>query len=375
MATIADILHRFSPKKVIVTVGMLAALAFPVCAEERGDSVFTFQFTSGKDMFIVPVFNNGEELERLCDYVELNKGKIEDRKISLKVDGYYVSQGSNAENPGKARTRSNRVKSELITRKRLKEDNFITRNHPGDCSLVKVSIVNVEGPVNPGKEDMDAVSAVVGSNERNAMSVFADSIRDATETEAVEKGIVAPCDSVTVAAVDSVTVKKEIRGSIFALKTNMLGYAVLMPNIELEWMFRKRWSVAAEWQCAWWARSGPHKVYRIGTVIPEVRYWPMERKRWHGMYVGLFVGGGLYDLSNGKKGHEGEGALVGVSAGYMWPMSRYFSLEAGLGVGYLRARDKEYRSLDGHYLYQLTRYVNYFGPLRLKFSLVWRIPG
>ena len=168
--------------------------------------------------------------------------------------------------------------------------------------------------------------------------------------------------------------KREKTDSRFALKTNLLGYAILMPNLELEWKFADRWSVALEGQGAWYARETPHKVYRVATIMPEVRFWVIDRSRWHGMYVGLFGGAGLYDLCNGKKGHEGEGGMVGASVGYMWPISKHLSLDAGIGAGYMHVRDKVYVPLDGHYLYQYTRNLNYFGPLRLKLSLVWRIP-
>ncbi|MDE6338710.1 MAG: DUF3575 domain-containing protein [Muribaculaceae bacterium] len=150
-----------------------------------------------------------------------------------------------------------------------------------------------------------------------------------------------------------------------------------MPNLEIEWMFANRWSVALEAQGAWYAKNTPHKVYRIASLIPEVRFLAIERSRWKGMYVGIFGGAGMYDLSNGKidsTGHEGEGYMAGVSAGYMWPISKHLSLDAGIGVGYMRIHDKEYVPADGHFLYQLTKNINYFGPLRLKLSLVWRIP-
>lgn len=165
-----------------------------------------------------------------------------------------------------------------------------------------------------------------------------------------------------------------ISGNRIALKTNLLGYAVLMPNVELEWMFAKKWSAALEYQVAWYSKTTPgkHKVYRLATITPEVRFWPIERSRWHGMYVGVFGGVGLYDLSRGRHGHEGEGFMTGISAGYMFPIGKHLSIDAGLGVGYMRARDKEYYPHDGHYLYQLTKNINYVGPLRLKLSLVWR---
>lgn len=158
----------------------------------------------------------------------------------------------------------------------------------------------------------------------------------------------------------------------FALKTNLLYYAILMPNVEIEWMFANRWSAALEFQGAWYCKNPEHKVYRVSTLMPEFRYWVIDRSRWHGMYVGVFFGGGLYDLCDGKKGHEGEGAMAGVSAGYAFPISKHLSLDAGIGVGYMRLHDKEYLPYEGHYLYQLTKNINYIGPLRLKLSLMWR---
>lgn len=152
----------------------------------------------------------------------------------------------------------------------------------------------------------------------------------------------------------------------------MLYYAALMPNAEIEWMFGDRWSTALEAQAAWYAKNSPHKAYRLAVATPEVRYWIISRSRWHGMYAGLFGGVGLYDLSNGKKGYEGEGVMAGLSAGYMWPIGKRLSLEAGLGAGYMHTRYKEYVPIDNHFVYQLTKDFNYFGPLRLKLSLVWR---
>ena len=58
-----------------------------------------------------------------------NKATILDGKLPLYVDGYCNSLGSETENLATAKIRANRVKSELITRAEIKEENFITRNH------------------------------------------------------------------------------------------------------------------------------------------------------------------------------------------------------------------------------------------------------
>lgn len=158
---------------------------------------------------------------------------------------------------------------------------------------------------------------------------------------------------------------------MFALKTNLLYYAALLPNLELEWRINKRWSAAIEGDVAWYAKG--LRKYRLAVVTPEVRYRVLPRDAWwHGMYVGLFVGPGIYDLENGGNGYRGEGIMTGISLGYLWPIGKRLSLEAGIGAGYIYTRYKEYRPLDGHFLYQRTKDLNYFGPLRLRLSIVWR---
>lgn len=158
-----------------------------------------------------------------------------------------------------------------------------------------------------------------------------------------------------------------------ALKTNLLYYAILLPNLELEWRINNNWSVALEGDIAWWGKPSKEKSYRLAIVSPEVKRWIRPRAPWHGFYIGAFVGGGLYDLENTTKGYYGEGVMGGLSFGFMWPVSRSLSLEAGIGAGYLYSRYKEYKPMDGHHVYQRTKDLNYFGPLKVKFSLVWRL--
>ena len=158
----------------------------------------------------------------------------------------------------------------------------------------------------------------------------------------------------------------------FAVKTNILYDGALLPNLEAEWLINKRWSVALEGDVAWWKHDPSHRYYQLAVVSPEVRYWFRTSDLWHGMYIGLFAGGGLYDLENRKNGYQGEGAMTGLSFGYMWPIGKHLSLEAGVGAGYMYTRYKEYEPADGHYLYQRTKSLNYFGPLRVKFSIGWR---
>ena len=157
----------------------------------------------------------------------------------------------------------------------------------------------------------------------------------------------------------------------FALKTNLLYDAALMPNLELEWLINDKWSVSLEGDVAWWKFS-ENKIYRLAMVSPEVRYHINPRARWHGRYVGAFVGGGLYQLQNGGHGYKGEGGMAGLSFGYMWPITKNLSFDAEIGAGYMYTRYKEYEPVHGHKVYLMTKSLNYFGPLKLKFSIAWR---
>lgn len=158
-----------------------------------------------------------------------------------------------------------------------------------------------------------------------------------------------------------------------AVKTNLLYDAILMPSLEVEYRINDRWSVAVEGDVAWWKRDSAHKYYQISTILAEGRYWFHTREPWHGHYVGVFAGGSWYDLENGERGYKGEFWTAGISYGYMFPIGRSWSFEAGLGVGFLRTRYEEYLPLDGHYVYQQTSRTNWLGPVKVKFALVYRL--
>ena len=88
----------------------------------------------------MPWNGNDTELARLLECIESNKTTILDGKLPLYVDDYCNSRGSEAENLATAKIRANRVKSELITRADIKEENFITRNHATEGDFVTVRL-------------------------------------------------------------------------------------------------------------------------------------------------------------------------------------------------------------------------------------------
>ena len=160
---------------------------------------------------------------------------------------------------------------------------------------------------------------------------------------------------------------------IFNVKTNLLYDAAGFPSLEAEIPIGM-WSVNIEGAVAWWSSSKKNTFYQLDMISPEVRRWFGCKDRWHGHYVGLFGIVGLYDLEwKGGRGYQGEYWSVGISYGYMFPVTKDLSFEAGIGLGYLRSEPREYLPMDGHYVYQQTSRIGYWGPVKLKFGLVWNI--
>ena len=159
----------------------------------------------------------------------------------------------------------------------------------------------------------------------------------------------------------------------FIVKTNLLYDALLSPSIEAEYRFSTHWSAHVDFAIAWWSNKNKHKCYQLVQLSPEARYWFNGKQAWKGHYIGAFVGAGHYDFSGGEDGYKGEFMMAGLSYGYMFPIGRYLSLEAGIGLGYLNTEYEEYRPIEGHYVYQQKSRTGYVGPVKAKLSLVWHI--
>ncbi|MDE5688338.1 MAG: DUF3575 domain-containing protein [Paramuribaculum sp.] len=158
----------------------------------------------------------------------------------------------------------------------------------------------------------------------------------------------------------------------WAFKTNLLYDAALAPSLEVEYSFASSWSVNLEYEMAWWKNKGKNKVYQVAAVSPEVRWWFRSPSFFRGHYLGAFPGFTWYDLENGGTGHRGHAWFAGVSYGFMFPVSDKLSFDAELGVGYMRLSYKDYEPMNGHHVYQRAKTAGYFGPLKVKFALVWR---
>lgn len=170
------------------------------------------------------------------------------------------------------------------------------------------------------------------------------------------------------------------RRPLLALKTNLLFDAALMPNVEIEVPVGKRWSVNGEYAFPWWQFGRGKYCMQVLMGGLEGRYWLGSRKSREdrevltGHFLGLYAGGGKYDLQWGEKGYQGEFFIAaGVSYGWATRIARHLHLEFNIGIGLLRTDYRHYHARDNYQtlLWQENGKYTWFGPTKAKISLVW----
>ena len=356
----------------------LMTVTFPVIAQQKADTTYTFRFVPQKDMFYVPWNGNDTELARLLECIENNKTTILDGKLPLLVDGYCNSLGSEAENLATAKIRANRVKSELIVRRGLKEDCFITRNHAECGEYVTVSVHVVVSLA----DTLSEVGGVASVAMKTAPVRLSDTLvhLSALAVPPFMPTTVYPLPACTLMQyapiVSSVGMRQASASPVpsrFALKTNLLYAAALLINAEAEFYFKRRLSLNLDWQYAWWSNRSKHKYYRLAAVSPELRYWFASKENFRGHFSGFYVGTGLYEfMARPTHGIQGEFFIAGgLTYGYMFPLGKRLRMEFSLGVGYMMTEYRQYHWDRGCYVYEKTQRYSYFGPTKAKVSLVW----
>lgn len=172
--------------------------------------------------------------------------------------------------------------------------------------------------------------------------------------------------------------RKHFRLPPFAVKTNLLYDAALVPNVGLEFFFRERWSVALNWMYAWWKTDRRHYYWRVYGGDAEARYWLGSDgygPRRSGHHLGVYAQMGTFDFELGGRGYlvDRWGYGGGLSYGYSLPLTRRLNLDFSIGVGVFHGLFKEYLPIDGRYVWQVTKKRNWIGPTKAEVSLVWHL--
>lgn len=330
----------------------LMTVTFPVIAQQKADTTCIFRFVPQKDMFYVPWKGNDTELARLLEYIENNKATILDGKLPLLVDGYCNSKGSKAENLATAKIRANRVKSELIIRAKIKEENFITRNHAteGDFVTVRLTVPVKETAVTDAEAEarLAAEPTVAGRRERQKAEA------------AAQQNTLADTPSET----------KITNDYHLSLRANLLRWATLTPDLGLEWRICPSCGIAVNGSWTSWTWSDKDRRYALWEVVPEIRYYMGEKKAW---YLGAMFKAGQFNYKISETGKQGDLMGGGITTGYQLRLNKALTLDFNLGLGYLNADFEKYEVIDGVRVRCGNETKNWCGPINAGVTLVWKL--
>lgn len=167
-----------------------------------------------------------------------------------------------------------------------------------------------------------------------------------------------------------------------AVKTNLLSDAFAVPEAAVEFAFADKWSAELGANFIDWKIG--EGVRKHWFVRPGARYWFCERFAGH--FIGLDLMAGEFNFGNidnnikflnndfrglRDKRYQGWGAGAGIAYGYTWMLSKHWSVEATLGVGWLYTRYDVYPCASCGRKLRSGAVHNYVGPTKAGINLIY----
>ena len=350
----------------------LMTVTFPVIAQQKTDTTYTFRFVPQKDMFYVPWNGNDTELARLLECIENNKATILDGKLPLLVDGYCNSLGGEAENLATAKIRANRVKSELITRAKIKEENFITHNHAtgGDFVIVRLTVPAKETAAMEAEARRRAEAERLETETRAEQERRAEEQRKAEEARLAAEKAEAEKTAQQNTLADTLSETKITTDYHLSLRANLLRWATLTPDLGVEWRICPSWGIAVNGSWTSWSWNDKDRRYALWEVAPEIRYYMGEKKAW---YLGAMFKAGQFNYKLSETGKQGDLMGGGITTGYQLRLNKALTLDFNLGLGYLNVDFEKYEVIDGVRVRCGNETKNWCGPINAGVTLVWKL--
>ena len=360
----------------------LMTVTFPVIAQQKTDTTYTFRFVPQKDMFYVPWNGNDTELARLLECIENSKATIFNGKLPLLVDGYCNSLGGEAENLATAKIRANRVKSELITRAKIKEENFITHNHAtgGDFVIVRLTVPAKETAAMDAEARRKAETERLEAEKRAEQERRAEEQREAEEARLAAEPTVAGRRERQKAEAEKAALQNTLAGTPsetkitndyhLSLRANLLRWATLTPDLGLEWRICPSCGIAVNGSWTSWTWSDKDRRYALWEVAPEIRYYMGEKKAW---YLGAMFKAGQFNYKISETGKQGDLMGGGITTGYQLRLNKALTLDFNLGLGYLNADFEKYEVIDGVRVRCGNETKDWCGPINAGVTLVWKL--
>lgn len=171
--------------------------------------------------------------------------------------------------------------------------------------------------------------------------------------------------------------EEEIIKPFVAVGTNLLYDIILTPNFNAEFPIGNHWSVLAEYTFPWFVTPGNNRAWQMLKWDIEPRFWfkggnRNADKALTGLFVGLDLSAGYYDIEPLHKGYQGEFQLAGLDLGYSWKLNNNWRFNIAAGFGWMGTHYRYYEGSDddAHLLYKNHgRIPWYFGPVKAEAGL------
>lgn len=343
--------------KIIKRTTVILLLIFPALysyPQKQADSVYVFRFVAGKDMFYSPFKNNGNELTSLMNNVKQKKEYFKDKKII--VNGSCNSKKSRKANRRIAKIRSNRVKSEVIVRCGLAEDNFLTENDVTQGDFVKVSVPSISVTTEPSAPTRQETTTVKDETDKEVVP----------PTTTTEINTTSTTEDSTIPT----TVVAENTPTHFAIRANMLRWVTLTPDIGIEWHFTNHLSAVVNGSWTSFSWKNKDRRYALWEVMPEVRYYFTDWNKW---YIGAQYKIGQFNYKLSGTGKQGDLQGGGFTFGYLLSLGKSWGIDFKLGAGYLHADYDTYSVINNVRIKDGNHIKNMCGITDLGITLVWKI--
>lgn len=175
---------------------------------------------------------------------------------------------------------------------------------------------------------------------------------------------------------------------LWAVKTNMLLWGVLAPNIEIEVPLgtTNRWSIEGELFFPWW--TWDHNTYATQALNlgAELRYWLGNRdthSTLSGWHLGLALAVGYYDIEwKRSDGWQGEYLNTYFNIGYQYRFGKHWAVDGGLGIGLFSTKYRHYagsstyppgheEQSDNHLIWKENGHLNFFAATHANISIAY----
>lgn len=350
-------------------LALASSRAFAQDSSDRSTTL-VFKFVSGKDMFYVPWKDNEKKLDSLILFLNENEQTIIKEKCPVFVDGYCRKSSHGKQAMSIARTRSNRVKSAIISRTNLVESNFITSNHTDEGEKVIVKVIlprqDASQTVVPDTQPDITLQREQDTTEPQVMETeTAETPAEKAETS--EPEVIAPED-IEQEAVEAESPRKEFRP--IALRANLLRWATLTPDLGIEWRISPSVGILVDGTYTSWSWKNMERRYALWEVSPEVRWYLGRQKNG---YLGAMFKAGAFNYKLSPTGKQGDIMGGGITGGYRLDINKSLSFDFSLSLGCLHCDYENYVIYEGKRVRTAATAKNWWGPTSLGVTLVYNL--